>query len=256
MGFFGSIFRAAGRGLGKVVSWVGEKTGIDKIKEVGDNIQYACRETSRRTGSSREYDRDSASTDQTANMADILAGFSSGLYRQGKTIEQVAKKDIEAYFDQLYTALDSVLGKGSLKSLNLQKQLILSSIDGSFNNVLARRVALSDSECLKILKMPQGPAKEKEMNAFGEKVINEGIEGLCANIQKSVEAIRTDMAAELSDIVEAQRRSLEEYADKAKEVSEKRQSDIENSEAEILFPAKKLAAAELLLDIVREGATA
>lgn len=255
MGFFGSIFRAAGRGLGKVVSWVGEKTGIDAIREAGDNIQYACRETSHRTGSSREYDRDYASVDQTANMADILAGFSTGLYGQGQMIEQVAKKDIEAYFDQLYIALDSVLGKGALKTLNLQKQLVLGSIDGSFNDVLTRRVSLADSECLNILKMPQGFAKEKEMNAFGVKIINEGIENLCANIQKSVEAIRTDMAAELSDMVETQRRSLKEYEDKAKEVFEKRQSDIESSEAEIFFPAKKLAAAELLLDMMHEGAT-
>lgn len=247
------LFKSIGRFVGKLASTAGKITGNSTLERWGDNIQYACRETSQRTGTTGKYDKDTASADQTAYMADILAGFSSGLQGQGRTIEQTARNDIEAYFDQLYAALVSVLGEGALKTLNLQKQMVLSSIEGAFNAVLTRRVSLTDSECLKILGMPQGSEKEKEMEAFGAKVINEGIEKLCTNIQNSVKTIREEMAAELSDMVDKRRCALEEYAAKAREISEKRQSDIENNETEIFLPSKKLAAAELLLGLVQNG---
>lgn len=254
MGWFGDAFRAAGRWVGRKVEEIGEKTGIEPIRTAGQKIQDACRETSRSTGSTKEYDLDTATVDETAHIAEILSGFSYGLQGQGRTIEQSTKKYIGDYFDQLYSSMNAVLGaNATVKNLMLQKQLIINTIDGSFNNVLSTRVSLTDSECLSILKLPKGSAKEKQMNAFGEKVINEGIEKLCANVQKSVEAIRQETESELGGMVEQQQKLIEDFSRHINELADKRKKDITESESEILWPSQKLAAGELLLELLQNG---
>ena len=145
--------------------------------------------------------------------------------------------------------------KKAVKSLMLQKQIVLGSISGSFNEVLTRRVSLSDAECLAILKLPKGAAKEAKMKKFGEKVINEGLEKLCNNVKKSVEVIRKETESELNDILQEQQRLLEEFALQIEEVTRKRQDDMESQETSLLFPSQKLAASELLLDLVQGGST-
>lgn len=252
--FLGDCVKAVGRGVGKVVEKVGEITGIEKIEHAGRAIQDACQKTSKRVGESKEYDQDTATVDDTARIADILSGFSAGLREEGKQIEETARKNVEDYFDQLYTAMNAALGrKKAVKSLMLQKQIVLGSISGSFNDVLARRVSLSDAECLTILKLPKGADKKEKMNKFGKKVINEGVEKLCNNVKKSVEVIRNETEAELNDIVQEQQRLLEEFARQIQEVTQKRQSDMEGQESSLLFPSQKLAASELLLSLVQGG---
>lgn len=250
MGFF----KAIGRFVGRAVEKVGEVTGVWAIESAGMKIQDACRETSRRTGESKEYDQDTATVDETARMAEILSGFSAGLREDGTRIEQVARENVEDYFDQLYTAMDMALGrKKAVKGLMLQKQIVLGSIKGSFNEVLTRRVSLSDTECLAILKLPKGANKEAKMNAFGKKVINEGVDKLCENIRGSVKTIRQETEDELNDIVQEQKRLLEGFAQQIEEITKKRQSDMDSRESSILFPSQKLAASELLLNLVQGG---
>ena len=248
------LFKAIGRAFGRAVEWVGEKTGIWSIESAGMKIQDACQETSRRTGASKEYDQDTATVDETARMAEILSGFSAGLREDGIRIEQTARENVEVYFDQLYAAMDTALGrKKAVKSLILHKQIVLGSITGSFNEVLTRRVSLSDTECLDILKLPKGADKERKMEAFGKKVINEGLEKLCGNIKRSVETIRRETEDELSDIVQEHQRLLEEFSQQIEKVTKMRQSDMESQESSLLFPAQKLMASELLLELVQGG---
>lgn len=248
------LFKALGRAFGRVVEWVGDKTGIWEIENAGRKIQDACQETSRRTGASKEYDQDTATVDETARIAEILSGFSAGLREDGTRIEQAAREYVGDYFDQLYAAMDAALGrKKAVKSLMLQKQIVLGSISGSFTEVLTRRVSLSDTECLAILKLPKGADKEKKMNAFGKKVINEGLEKLCGNIERSVDTIRGETEDELNDIVQEHQKLLEDFAHQIGEITKKRQSDVESEESGLLLPSQKLVASELLLELVRGG---
>ena len=91
------------------------------------------------------------------------------------------------------------------------------------------------------------------MDAFGKKVINEGLEGLCGNIKKSVATIRKETEDELNDVVQEQQRHLEEFSQQMEKVTKARQSDMESQESSLLFPAQKLVASELLLDLVQGG---
>ena len=79
MGWFGERLRSVGRTIGRGVERFGQVTGIKSIENAGRKIQDICQETSRRTGSSREYDQDTATVDETAHIAEILSSFSSGL---------------------------------------------------------------------------------------------------------------------------------------------------------------------------------
>lgn len=248
------LLRALGRKIGRAVEWVGEKTGIWAIESTGMKIQNACQETSRRTGASKEFDQATATLDQTAHMAEILSGFSTGLRAHGALIEQTARKYIEEYFDNLNSCIAEIFGRGKLlRNLTLQKQLVLSSIDGSFNEVMTRRVSLSDTECLSILKLPKGLDKEKKMEAFENKVINEGLDQLCKKVKNSVESIRNETGDELNDIVHEKQNFLEDIAHQIEEVTKKRQSDADDKESSILLPSQKLAASELLLNLVQGG---
>jgi hypothetical protein len=249
MGFFSWLGRTVGKGL----EWVGEKTGIWAIEKAGMDLQDACSKTSRDTGSTREYDQYTATVDETANMAEILSGFSSGLREQGNTIEQSAKKCVGEYFDQLYAALDATLGQEqAIKNLKVQKQLVIQTIDGSFNDILARRVSLSDSECLDILKMSKGAAKEAKMKSFGEKVIREGLDKLCKNVRKSVAEICDGIDSELGSMVAQQQKLMEEFSRKLEEISNNRKTDMYAQEDDMFAPAQKLAASEIILDLVQE----
>lgn len=248
MGFFKKL----GSAIGEALSSTGRKLGWSWMENAGDKLQDACRETGRYTGSTREYDQDTASIDETARIAEILSGFSTGLRGQGYTIEQSAKKYIADYFDQLYSSMNAVLGQNTaVKNMEIQKQLVLSTIDGSFTNALSSRVSLTDKECMEILKMPRGTAKEEKMNAFGAKIINEGIEKLCDNVQESIETIQDVTELELSGMVESQQQMLENFSKYVKDLADKRKKDIEGSESEILLPSQKLAASELLLELIQ-----
>ncbi len=249
MGFF----KALGRKLGQAITWVGEKTGIESIERAGYALQDACRETSKRTGSTNTYDQNTATVDETARIAEILSGFSSSLHQKGELIEQSAKQFVTEYFDSLHSAMGAVLGQtGAVKSLVVQKQLIVDSIDGSFNDVLSGRVSLTDSECLAILKLPKGAEKESKMHAFGVKVINEGVEKLCHKIEQSVKSIQDSTTTELEDMVKEQQKSLEKIAGQVKEFVANRQHDIDIGEQAVLLPSQTLAASEILLELIRE----
>lgn len=251
------LLKKIGRGLGKGLSWIGEKTHIGVLEDAGRAIQDACRETSRKTGASKEYNRDTATIDQTAYVAEILAGFSVGLKSDGARIEAMAKRDVEDFFDKLYKDLNPVFeSKSTLRALILQKTMVLDSIDGCFNEIMSRRVSLSDPECLEILKLPKGPEKEKKMEAFGNKVINEGLDRLCESVKKATESIRNETNEELNDTVQAQQKALKNIARQIEDVIRKRQQDANDKESSILFPSQKLAASELILNLMQGGSLA
>lgn len=247
------LLKAIGRKVGQALSWAGEKTGIGSIKRAGDKLQDICRETGKRTGSTETYDQDTATVDETAHIAEILSGFSANLHEQGDLVERSAKQFVTDYFDSLHSAMGAVLGQtGAVKNLELQKQLVVASIDGSFNDVLSSRVSLTDSECLAILKLPKGVEKERKMSSFGAKVINEGIEKLCGKVEQSVKCIQDGTTTELEDMVKEQQKNLKKIADQVEKFISNRQQDIDAGEQAVLLPSQMIAASDILLDLIGE----
>lgn len=257
MGFFsfvGNCFKAVGRGFGKVVEKVGEVTGVWAIESAGMDIQNACQKTSKKTGEMDEFDQNYATVEETVNVAKVLSDFSGSMHDRAKTVEQSAKGCVENYFAQLYDALDKTLeDKQALQNLNVQKQVVLKIIDGSFNDVLSSRVSLSDTECQEILKMRKGIVKEQKMRSFGSRVIEEGLDRLCERVKQSVTEICSGLDEELSAMVAQHQKDLDDFSNKLDELANKRQNNIDSSEDDMLIPAKKLVASELVLGLIQEG---
>ena len=246
MGFF----KAIGRAVGRVVEKLGKITKNKDLEEAGKEIQYKCRETSRKTGETNEYDQETASERETERMADILAGFSQGLKDQATNIENEAKKKIESYFDGLIAAIESVLGRcTTTRNLRANKQFILSTIPGSLSAHLATRVSLTDAECCKILKMPKGAEKERSMETFGRKVIREGLNNLCKQIDAALDKVSESISSECDDLAVKQRKDLEAYNQQLKKVMDSLGRDETEQEYAMLEPAQKLSASELVLDV-------
>lgn len=254
MGFFGKVFKSVGRAIGRGVEKFGEWTGSEKLKNIGRGIQSACSETSRKTGSTREYDRETASESQTASVAEILSGFSMGLKGQASSIELQAKYSVESYMDDLIKAMEAVFGKCSAtRGLERQKKLIVGNIDNSLTNVLAQRVSLTDQECLDILKMSSGSQKEAAMNAFGKKVINEGLDSLCKRLEKAFDDVCESINSELNELAAQQNRDYESLIEQLNKIAVDRKNDTDNQEMAMLQPAQKLAASEIVADLIRSG---
>ena len=254
MGFFSSIGRAIGRAAGRVVEGVGKLVHNEKIQEVGRDIQNACRKTASDTGRQHEYNQDTATERETQQIADILSSFSLGLNSQAGSIEVMAQQTVEQYFDNLTAAIQGVMGNNAMvRSLKLQKKIISSNIPGKLRDVLAKRVALTDSECSKILKMPAGREKEKAMDDFGHKVIGEGLAALEKSVSKSLDTVSDMVTQELDETAKQQKLEFENFAAQLQDVLKHQDDSTSDRESGMLAPAERMSASEMVLDLL-EGA--
>ena len=90
------------------------------------------------------------------------------------------------------------------------------------------------------------------MKSFGEKVIREGLDKLCKNVRKSVAEICDGIDSELGSMVAQQQKLMEEFSRKLEEISNNRKTDMYAQEDDMFAPAQKLAASEIILDLVQE----
>lgn len=260
MGLFswvGDCVRAAGRAAGRGIEKAGEILHSEKLQKIGRDIQDICRETSRKTGETNEYDQETASEWETERMADILADFSMGLEEQAVILETGAKEQIESYFDGIIAAIEGVSGRCSTtRNLRASKRTILDTIPGSLSTHLATRVALSDKECCQILKMPKGAEKKRKMETFGRKVIREGLSNLCKRIDAALDQVSNAISEECDSLAAQQRKELENFKAQVEETMASLSRDETSTEETILEPAKKLATGELVLDVWNREASA
>ena len=235
---------------GEFLENTGKKYGIGWLEQAGKALKNAWQKTSHDTGETSEYDQETAPEWETERIADILAGFSQGLKDQATTIESAAKTHIESYFDGLIAAIESILGRcTTTRNLRANKQFILSTIPGSLSAHLATRVSLTDAECCKILKMPKGAEKERAMGTFGRKVIREGLNNLCKQIDAALDKVSESVSGECDDLAAKQRKDLEAYNQQLKKVMDSLGRDETEQESAMLEPAQKLSASELVLDV-------
>lgn len=252
MGFFSSIGRAVGRVAGRVVEGVGKLVHSETIQRVGRDIQDACRKTASDTGRQHEYDQDTATERETQRIADILSSFSLGLNSQAGSIEVMAQQTVEQYFDNLTAAIQGVMGNNAMvRTLKSQKNIISSNIPGRLRDVLAKRVALTDSECSRILKMPAGTEKENE--CFGHKVIQEGLDALEKSVSKSLDTVSDMIAEELDGMAKQQKLDLENFAAQLQDVLKHQGDSTSDRENGMLAPAERLSVSEMVLDLLEEA---
>ena len=108
------------RGLGKCIEWFGDKTRIYPIEKLGKWIQDACHETSKQVSQTRSYDQNTATVDETEQIAEMLSKFSRSLHTQASDLENAARQRIDGFFDSIIGVLDGLIEGPIIRNLKAQ----------------------------------------------------------------------------------------------------------------------------------------
>lgn len=205
MGFWKKI----GRAIGRAVEKTGDFLRIEKLSDIGVNIQNLCAE---KVGKEKSYEKDKANIYSTERMNEILVSFSEGYFKQATIIENECIEIVEHYYNSLINMIEDstelAYNKANLKALKKEKARIGKSITGAIKDPLAKRMSLDDSECLKILKMNQGSEKVKAMSAFSQKVISEALDNLAKKVRDTMSEQLTDIEDYLINVSEEQEKEF------------------------------------------------
>lgn len=187
------LFKAIGRAVGRAVEYVGEKTNIRWLEEKGWEIQSACAEvvstTAEDIGSSEIYVEGSSSVTDTKYINQILSKFTLELETYSDDIESNVLVEAMFYFDELVDHLQkSNQTNFNVSALVIYRQKLEERVKGSFKSYLAKRVSLSDDECMEILKLEPSKKKESLMKNFGRKVLTEA----ATNLKEDLELLLND----------------------------------------------------------------
>lgn len=252
VGLLKKLLKAAVRAAGKSIEWVGDKTGIYPLEELGRRIQDACRETSKQVSQTRSYDQNTATVDETEQIAEMLSKFSRSLNAQASDLENAARQRVERFFDSIIGVMDGLIEGPIIRNLKAQKELVGSSVNGKLLRVLSVRVSLSDPECISILKLASGSGKQQKMEHFGKKVIQEGLDSLCASLNQAFDSACDCVEDELQELSNTNKDQLEKLMSQIQDVKNARLRDVHACEDAILLPAQKLGASEAVLKLLSE----
>lgn len=222
------LFRKLGRAFGKAVEVVGEKTKCRWLEEKGWKIQSMCEEvvsmTAEDIGKVQGYLEGSSSITDTKLINQILSQFTLELETYSDDIESNVLVEVMFYFDELVDYLQKSYQSNqtnlNVSSLVIHRQKLEERVKGSFKSHLAKRVSLSDDECMEILKLEPSKKKETLMKQFGKKVLTEAatylkqdIEGLLNDYQAVIENSLMEKMAEMIAIQEEKMAAFQSLKD-------------------------------------------
>jgi hypothetical protein len=166
------------------------------------------------------------------------------------TIENQSLEKNNEYFNYLIKEVKKI-NETTDANINIQRvekyqRDIESKIKGNLRNYLSKRVSLDDKECLKILKMEAGKNKEKRMNQFGKKVIQEALEKLSNEIDRITKAqqelIEKVLNQKIDELILNNKKRLKEFK-KIEALNKKDKKEIEKNKANIQLSIDKSSVA-------------
>lgn len=168
------------------------------------------------------------------------------LCERAEIIEQGAEECVEDYFNQLYMSLDKILEEErkeqTVQDLRSLKPEVLRTIDGSFQDIFARKLSPSNEEYCEISELPKGPIKEEILRDFGSEILEKGLDKLCEDMKQSITEVCGTLDEELEHAVAEQQKLVDYYAQrlekrakiKSSEVGKQRLEEIQNEQAELV----------------------
>lgn len=252
MGWFGSLVKEIGRGIGKAFEVVGDGLGIGLLGDLGRGLQDICAEE---VASEKSYDRKKANIYTTDRLNDILVAFSEGYFQEATRIEKECIRLVQEYYDKMLSLIENAPGgdynRANLKMLKNSRSRISKTIKGGIKEPLAKRMSLDDAECLRILKLDSGEEKKKKMKNFSRNAIKEALLNLSNKVKKTLSEQTEDIQDYLSGISEEQEKAmqaLKEQFDKMVEHNELEQSD---KEMNCVMPLYIVDATECIFDTLK-----
>ncbi len=158
---------------------------------------------SRSGGQIDRFDADKADLQATIKVQKALTEFKTDTQNKCQIFEENTIKESREYLDAFISELRKYnkIRYGSrsmninINSIERENRKTEDTIHGFIVKRVSKRISLDDTECLEILKMDAGKAKEEALDAFYKKVLKEAVRELSDELQDIMEK-QTDNVCE------------------------------------------------------------
>ena len=146
-------------------------------------------------GRTASYNPNQADLEATVKVQNALTLFRTDTDEKSKKVEKSVLAESRQYLDDFIKDLRKYNNiKYGHTGLNINIEHILrenrkteDEINGFIVKRVSKRISIDDSECLEILEMDPGEAKEKKLDEFYRKVLTEAIKELSDMLRKALE---------------------------------------------------------------------
>lgn len=237
-GIVRSVVRTVG---GKPGEWV-----ADRIDDVMGEPRKKGQELSRRTAQEDEYDPEYAKIEETRRINESLREYTRSLEPVADKFEQDCLKTCKEGIDYLVEDIKKINYQqfnGKKLNVNVERlerklHMIERTVKGTLKNRLSKKVSIDDADCLRILKMPRGSAKESAMNSYSDRVFQEALIELSETIRDIVTEQCLIITEQIEDRLDNITSSLQQITTQYEELENlktKDVDDIENKKAELAY---------------------
>lgn len=220
--------------LGKAVKWIGEKI-FGSSKGTGSAISKQD-----------SYDEENAQLSEIVTIQNTLLEFRTRCEKACDSLEEDALLKTRESIDELFDFLKEINDKNysgkklglNLRRLERENRNTEDIIRGYIKKSIQKRVSLDDEECKRILKLPAGAEKEKEMTNFLNTVLKEGLKEVIKRVKKSLKEQYENIEDQIQDrlssyesMIEDKQKQLHKVAD----AKEKDEAELENHLMELAY---------------------
>lgn len=192
-------------------------------------------------GHTDSFDSNTANLEMTVKVQAALNEFSTDTQSRSAKLENEIVKESREYLDEFISDLHryNKLRYGNqrlninIKSIERENRKTEDTIHGFIVKRVNKRISTDDSECLEILKMDAGKAKEDALDTFYKKVLKEAVAELSDELRNSMEAqtdnVEDKIQQRIDSIVDICETKAEEF-ERIKEVKESDEAEIEKEQ--------------------------
>lgn len=233
-----SVIREKG---GKVGGWI-----ADRVDDVIGKPREAGQQLSGQTAQEDAYDPEYAKIEETRRINESLREYTRSLEPIADKFEKDCLKACKEGIDHLVEDIKKINNQkfnGKKLNINVERlerklQTIERTVNGTIKKRLSKKVSIDDAECLRILKMPRGAAKEKAMNEFSNRVFQNALIELSDSIREIVSEQCTLITEQIEDRLENITSSLQQITNQFEELENLKSKDlyaIEKKKVELTY---------------------
>ena len=224
MGFFSSLWNgvtevvktAVAVAVAPVVLPVaGVMYAADKIKDAlsstSKKVEEKVKETNQNIGKSGALN-ETSSARQVEDISNLLYQYHKQYRPVGENVEDTCKKCVRDCFDELIKKLrkdEKLADSFGLEQIQRKKNRLCGDIDGAITDAIRKNLSLDNSQCVAILKLPAGSDKQRKMENFAKKVIDDAKDDLAHTVSRTMNQVTDDISNFLQDYIDNQERAAE-----------------------------------------------
>ena len=187
--------------------------GVAVIKAI-DAAEYVGKKlfgTSEEIGKSGALN-ETSSARQVEDISNLLYQYHKQYRPAGEKVEDACKKYVRDCFDELIKKLrkdEKLADSFGLEQIQHKKNRLCGDIDGAITDAIRKNLSLDNSQCVAILKLPAGSDKQRKMENFAQKVIDDAKDDLAHTVSRTMNQVTDDISNFLQDYIDNQERAAE-----------------------------------------------